>query len=349
MAVELIGNDNARISCLRWEKVTLGLKKTVLPLCQQLQYYLAQSFRRGPRSTLMSRPCGLLYHLDPQNSFFDLPPNSCKLKCNSRSMDIYRSKWHVTAHFINYIDKMSGRKRLVDWSSSDCDSSSSCADTSSSSSCKRLKRIRQISVATFNKCKVQYDSEHQTLTWLNCDQNKGEVTKLLCSVWWEYRAESMAWRTSLKHGLLVLKTSGIVMYWIMPILYGIIEWWYCLHLIDNPWGSQRTPGKRGSVCGNTSTDGILLQPISCPKKDGGEASHQFKGLNQFVRTQHFKMEGIHTLKETVRPNDWMVKVDLKDGFFTVPIHNSHKQYLRFWFQGLNYQFNCLPFHLLSAL
>ena len=45
------------------------------------------------------------------------------------------------------------------------------------------------------------------------------------------------------------------------------------------------------------------------------------------------MEGIHTLKEIVRPNDWMVQVDLKDAFFTVPIHNTHKQYLRFRFQG----------------
>ena len=32
--VELIGNANARISHLRQEKVTLGLNKTLLPLCQ---------------------------------------------------------------------------------------------------------------------------------------------------------------------------------------------------------------------------------------------------------------------------------------------------------------------------
>ena len=35
IAVELIGNANARISCLRWEKVTVSLNKTVLPLCQE--------------------------------------------------------------------------------------------------------------------------------------------------------------------------------------------------------------------------------------------------------------------------------------------------------------------------
>ena len=60
------------------------------------------------------------------------------------------------------------------------------------------------------------------------------------------------------------------------------------------------------------------------------------------------MEGIHTLKEIVRPTDWMVKLDLKDAFFTIPIHNTHKQYLRFRFQGLDYQLNCLPFGLSLA-
>ena len=60
------------------------------------------------------------------------------------------------------------------------------------------------------------------------------------------------------------------------------------------------------------------------------------------------MEGIHTLKEIVRPNDWMVKVDLKNAYLTLLIHNTHKQYLRFRFQGLDYQFNCLAFGLSLA-
>ena len=54
------------------------------------------------------------------------------------------------------------------------------------------------------------------------------------------------------------------------------------------------------------------------------------------------------MKEIARPNNWMVKVDLKDAFFIVPIHNTHKQHLRFRFQGLDYQFNCLPFGFSSA-
>ncbi len=81
---------------------------------------------------------------------------------------------------------MAGRRRCSDRSSVDLDSSSSYeADLSSSSSCKKKKRC--ISIATFNKWKVNYDSDHQTLTWLKCEQRRGEVTVLWCSVCREYQ------------------------------------------------------------------------------------------------------------------------------------------------------------------
>ena len=60
------------------------------------------------------------------------------------------------------------------------------------------------------------------------------------------------------------------------------------------------------------------------------------------------MEGIHTLKDLIKPEDWMAKIDLKDAFFTKPIHTSQREYLRFKFQDKVYQFNCLPFGLSVA-
>ena len=83
-----------------------------------------------------------------------------------------------------------------------------------------------------------------------------------------------------------------------------------------------------------------------PEKDGGQRPViNLKALNQFVQTQHFKMEGIHTLKDLINQKDWLAKVD---AYFVIPIHQSHHQYLRFTFQRKCYQFHCLPFGLSSA-
>ena len=60
------------------------------------------------------------------------------------------------------------------------------------------------------------------------------------------------------------------------------------------------------------------------------------------------MEGIHTLKEILKPKDWLAKVDLKDAFLMIPISTVHRRYLRFTFQEKTFQFNCLPFGLSLA-
>jgi len=53
-----------------------------------------------------------------------------------------------------------------------------------------------------------------------------------------------------------------------------------------------------------------------PKKDGGQRPViNLKHLKKFVKSEHFKMEGLHTVKALLRRSDWMAKVDLKDAFF----------------------------------
>ena len=44
----------------------------------------------------------------------------------------------------------------------------------------------------------------------------------------------------------------------------------------------------------------------------------------------------------------MAKLDLKDAYFAIPIAKAQRKFLRFTYEGVTYEFNCLPFSLSSA-
>ena len=41
----------------------------------------------------------------------------------------------------------------------------------------------------------------------------------------------------------------------------------------------------------------------------------------------------------------MAKLDLKDAYYLVPVHESHRKFLRYQFNNSLYEFTCLPFGL----
>ena len=73
-----------------------------------------------------------------------------------------------------------------------------------------------------------------------------------------------------------------------------------------------------------------------------------KALNRFLPKEKFKMEGLHTARSLLRKGDHMMKLDLKDAYYAVPIHPESRKYLRFQFKGTTYEFRCLPFGLSLA-
>ncbi|XP_022778082.1 uncharacterized protein LOC111319599 [Stylophora pistillata] len=60
------------------------------------------------------------------------------------------------------------------------------------------------------------------------------------------------------------------------------------------------------------------------------------------------MESILMVKDLLRKGDFLVKIDLKDAYLTVPIGEAHQKFLRFRWKDALLEFSCLPFGLASA-
>ncbi len=99
-----------------------------------------------------------------------------------------------------------------------------------------------------------------------------------------------------------------------------------------------------------ATEGQFLSRVFLvPKKDGSQRPVvNLKPLNCFIKPQHFKMEGTRMVKDLLTQGDWMVSVDLKDAYLSVPVAEEHRKFLRFEWNQRIYEFQCLPFGLSSA-
>ena len=71
-------------------------------------------------------------------------------------------------------------------------------------------------------------------------------------------------------------------------------------------------------------------------------------LNLFVDVSHFRMETIQSVLLSVRQDDWMSSIDLKEAYLQVPVHPDSRRFLRFVAQGQVYQFSSLCFGLSTA-
>lgn len=60
------------------------------------------------------------------------------------------------------------------------------------------------------------------------------------------------------------------------------------------------------------------------------------------------MENLNHLLDLLSVGQYMTTIDLKDAYFTIPIHNEHSKYLRFEWKATLFEFTCLPFGLSSA-
>ena len=93
--------------------------------------------------------------------------------------------------------------------------------------------------------------------------------------------------------------------------------------------------------------GFISSLFVVPKKgEGHQPVINLKPLNMFLPYEHFKMESINMLKDLLRKDDYLVKIDLKDAYLTIPIWKGHQKYLRFLYL---LEFACLPFGLTKLM
>jgi len=67
-----------------------------------------------------------------------------------------------------------------------------------------------------------------------------------------------------------------------------------------------------------------------------------KGLNSYIEYNHFKMESIQNVIDSIEEGSYMASVDLKDAFFSVPINRDHQKYLKFRHKDKLYKFIAMP-------
>ena len=86
-----------------------------------------------------------------------------------------------------------------------------------------------------------------------------------------------------------------------------------------------------------------------PKKNGGtRLILDLSDLNKHLKYQHFKMDNIHTASKLISTDSYLASVDLQDAYYSVPIHPSHRKYLKFCWKGQYWQYKALPNGLSSA-
>ena len=94
---------------------------------------------------------------------------------------------------------------------------------------------------------------------------------------------------------------------------------------------------------NFDENQVLSNIFLRPKKDGSyRMILDLTWVNKHVIYEHFKMCSLETAKYMLRKDCWMASVDLRDAYYSVRVHEDDRKFLRFKWNGIIYQFTCMP-------
>ena len=88
---------------------------------------------------------------------------------------------------------------------------------------------------------------------------------------------------------------------------------------------------KGVIAKTHHEDGEFISPIfTRPKKNG---THRvilnLEKLNKSVVYHHFKMDTVNTCISLLKEGSFLTSIDLRDAYFTVPVHPAFQKFLKF--------------------
>ena len=84
------------------------------------------------------------------------------------------------------------------------------------------------------------------------------------------------------------------------------------------------------------------------KRSGGRPVINLQPLNRFIPNKTFRMESILHMKDILKPNSFLTKIDLTEAFYSIPIAKKSRKYLQFIYNKKLDQFCVLPFEISTA-
>ena len=90
-------------------------------------------------------------------------------------------------------------------------------------------------------------------------------------------------------------------------------------------------------------EGQIISNIFPRKKKSGEVRiiGNFKDINEEICYHKFKQTTVQAIIDLLRPNQFMCSIDLKDAYYCISVHRSHRKFLKFFYNDQLYQFTCL--------
>ena len=100
---------------------------------------------------------------------------------------------------------------------------------------------------------------------------------------------------------------------------------------------------------NQDSPGFYGRLFTVPKASGGwRPVLDLSTLNTYLVHRHFRMETAGSIRDSIRPGDWAISIDLRDAYFHLLIHEADRKFLRFVWKGQVFQFRAVPFGLAPA-